>query len=147
MKLSSYALLTFTQILCGTYIVIVTFATMPMGLVNPATGVIDLVPRDTIRAATAWQMVCLACSRISAYSMYPLVVLVFLSKCIMLNSFLQRSCFSMFLRNDYHRLHVHAGMFIAVNSLVHTIFHFARWASQQELVLIVVTRPGVTGLE
>lgn len=50
-------------------------------------------------------MVFLALSRITAYSMYPLVVLAFLSKCTMLNSVLQRSCFSMFLRND-HRLHV-----------------------------------------
>jgi len=50
-------------------------------------------------------MVYLAFGRISAYAMYPLVVLSFLSKCTMLNSLLQRSCFSMFLRND-HRLHV-----------------------------------------
>jgi len=58
MQIDSYAFLILTQILCGIYVIVITFSTWPVGLVNPATGVIDIVPRETIEASTAEQ-VCL----------------------------------------------------------------------------------------
>ena len=74
------------QLLFAVYIVIVTFSYPPIGVRNPATNsIIDVNSEQNtadgyvnmngsqrpVVATNAWQMVCLAFSRTSAFSMYP----------------------------------------------------------------------------
>ena len=79
----------------------------------PEQGVI-LVNGDyrPVVAANTFQMICLAFSRASAFSSYPVLVLVYLSKCRALNSFLSNTAFSIYMFQDMHELHVYAGKYI-----------------------------------
>ncbi len=151
------------QLLCTIYILVMTFTYAGTlgsvgGLVNPATGtIIDqnsveltregviLVNGDyrPVVAANTFQMVCLAFSRVSAFSSYPVLVLVYLSKCCALCSFLSNTAFSIYMIQDMHELHVYAGKYIFVDGLIHTWFHFVRWWDQNNLYLLVDHRTGI----
>lgn len=94
---------------CVIYILVLTFSDYPLGLVNPPTGniidfnseentangVIQLATLRPVVAETPFQMLCLAISRMSAFSLYPAMVLVFFSKCKATLNFLESSPVSM----------------------------------------------------
>lgn len=97
-----------------------TFGTVG-DLVNPATGtIIDpnsiertqegviLVNGDyrPVVAANTFQMTCLAFSRASAFSSYPVLILVYLSKCRALASYLSNTAFATYMFQDMHELHI-----------------------------------------
>jgi len=106
--LSAFWTVKVCQLLCTIYILLMTFTYAGTlgnvgGLVNPATGtIIDPNSVERTRAGVilingdyrpvvadnTFQMVCLAFSRASAFSSYPVLVLVYLSKCRALASFL-----------------------------------------------------------
>jgi len=150
------------QLLCVVYILVLTFFEAPLGIVDPESGdIIDvssgkntengvIFVNGDYRAVVAQggrQKFCLAMSRMSAFSMYPVLVLVFLTKCKALHSVFSKTPLSMFLiLNDSHELHIYAGNFIIVDSIVHTYFHIMRWVEQKNVHLLWETRTGLSGL-
>ena len=153
------------QLLCAIYIIVVTFSHPPVGARDPITGnVIDVnSPENTaagviywrnaiyrpIVAQGHWQLFCLAISRMSAFSMYPPMVLIFITKCKTLINWLETTPASMWMLKDFHELHIYCGTYIAYDIFVHTLFHLLRYANQGNLYLVVDTslqRTGLTGL-
>ena len=145
------------QAFCVIYILVFTFSTPPVGMrdpttnniidvksaVNTANGVIDIVV-----AVGHWQMVCLAVSKASAFSMYPMLVVVFFTKMKATHCYLSRTPLSMYLGilNQAHEYHAHAGACIAFDVWIHTLFHLLRWASQGNLNLLWTSAAGLSGL-
>ncbi|KAL3776570.1 hypothetical protein ACHAW5_000334 [Stephanodiscus triporus] len=95
-----------------------------------------------------WQKACLAISRSSAFSMYPMFVVVFVTKMKATQCFLSRTPLSMYLGiiNQAHEYHAHAGAYLAFDVWVHTAFHLLRWASQGNLRLLWTSAAGLSGL-
>jgi hypothetical protein len=146
---------------CVIYILVLTFSLAPIGVVDPATrriidtrnatntanGVI-LINGDyrPIVAESQFQMFCLGVSRISAFSLYPMLVVVFLSKCRACQNFLSGTPVAMLTRWDAHELHAFAGQYIAFDVWLHTLFHLIRWGLQGNIHLLWTHITGVTGL-
>uniref|UniRef100_A0A7S4NI13 Ferric reductase NAD binding domain-containing protein n=1 Tax=Odontella aurita TaxID=265563 RepID=A0A7S4NI13_9STRA len=83
----------------------------------------------------------------SAFSLYPTMILVFLTKCKALHNILVKTPLSMFLiLNDSHELHNYAGRFIAVDVWIHTLFHILRWVDQRNVSLLWSHQSGLSGL-
>jgi len=94
----------------------------------------ELCPRSSICSENLLQVVMISFSRVSAYYMFPQLTLVFLTKCYKLVGSLQSSVLSIYLPfEDLHLIHVNAGLDIAKMSLVHTVFHVARWILRKEV--------------
>mmetsp|Transcript_23015 Transcript_23015/g.59033 ORF Transcript_23015/g.59033 Transcript_23015/m.59033 type:complete len:687 (-) Transcript_23015:117-2177(-) len=148
------------QLLCVIYILVLTFSDYPLGLVNPPTGniidfnseentangVIQLATLRPVVAETPFQMLCLAISRMSAFSLYPAMVLVFFSKCKATLNFLESSPVSMGMFKDIHELHIYCGHYIAFDVWVHTLFHLLRWGTHGNISLLWTSQTGITGL-
>ena len=66
-------------------------------------------------AQGGWQKFCLAISRMSAFSMYPMLVIVFFTKMKALQSFFSKTPFAMYFAmiEEGHDYHVYAGHYIA----------------------------------
>ena len=131
-----FLILKITQLTCSIYILILT-------LVNlngfKRAGVVE----------NQWQTFCLIMSKVSAFAMYPLLVVVFASKCRATLNFVTKTPLSLFipeLCTDSHTCHSYAGHFIAYSSCVHTIFHILRWIDQGKMLLLVNSTTGLTGL-
>jgi len=148
------------QLLCAIYILVLTFADAPLGLVDPKTGtIIDvnsventdkgviLVNGDyrAVVAQNTYQMLCLAVSRMSAFSMYPVMGLVFFTKCKALRNFLNNTPYSMYMIPDDHKLHIYAGKYIAFDVWIHVLFHLLRWIDQGNLPLLWESCAGISG--
>jgi ferric-chelate reductase len=74
------------------------------------------------------------------------LVFVYLSKLRATTSFIAQTPLAMFMYGDVHELHMYCGWTILVFSLIHTVFHLARWAEQGNLYLLFQHFSGVTGL-
>jgi ferric-chelate reductase len=155
----------FAQLLCGAYILIVTFTyagkLAPFGGArDPESGfIVDSTSEENtnagvvlwngdlraVVAATRAQMVLLGISRFSGFFMYPCLILVFLTKLRATGAFLSGTLFNMFLYQDMHRLHVYCGWVILFDSCVHMICHLSRWALQGNLRLLFQHTSGITG--
>ena len=57
-----------------------------------------------------------------------------------------RTPLSLFVYGDVHELHVYCGYTILYMSLIHTVFHLARWYEQGNLNLVYQHMSGITGL-
>ena len=158
-SLLQYKGLKLIQILCAFYVFLMTYV-VP-GLRDTETGLIldpqshDRTSRGLILvngterpivAATDLQVIFVGISRMSAWFMYPALVMVYVSKLRATTGFLQRTPLSMFLYTDLHELHIYCGWTILVCSLVHTAFHIFRWIDQGNLDLVYKHRSGITGL-
>ena len=154
---------TVAQILCVAYILVLTFSTPPVGLRDPATGdIVDAGSAENTEAGViyvngsyrpvvaegGWQKFCLFVSRSSAFSMYPMLVVVFVTKMKAAQCFLSRTPLSMYLGilNQAHVHHAHAGAYLAYDVWIHTAFHLLRWASQGNLRLLWTSAAGLSGL-
>jgi hypothetical protein len=154
---------TVAQVLCVIYILILTFSKPPVGIRDPITN--DIVDANSLEntnggviylngshrpvvAIGNWQKACLAISRASAFSMYPMLVVVFLTKMKATQCFLSRTPLSMYLTilNQAHEHHAHAGAYLAFDVWVHTLFHTLRWLSQGNLSLLWTSAAGLSGL-
>lgn len=145
------------QVLCVTYIVVLTFSSSPLGLVDPASGfIIDptnatataagLLGDRPVVASNHLQMACLAVSRMSAFSLYPVMILVFLSKCKATINFLEGTRLTLYMWHDMHALHIYCGHYIAFDVWVHTLFHLIRWGTAGNISLLWTHPTGVSGL-
>ncbi|KAL3806640.1 hypothetical protein ACHAXA_001896 [Cyclostephanos tholiformis] len=154
---------TVAQVLCVIYIVVLTISTPPAGMRDPNTN--DIVDPHNVTntndgliyvngsyrpvvAVGNWQKACLVISRASAFSMYPILVVVFITKMKATQCFLSRTPLSMYLGilNQAHEHHAHAGAYLAFDVWVHTAFHLLRWASQGNMSLLWTSAAGLSGL-
>ena len=100
------------QVLCVVYILVLTFSYAPLGLRDPATGdIIDASSQENtengvllvngafrpVVARGTYELVCLGMSRMSAFSMYPVMVLAFVSKCKATLNYIEKTPISMFM--------------------------------------------------
>ncbi|KAL7532054.1 hypothetical protein ACHAWF_003998 [Thalassiosira exigua] len=160
-KRPSFLAVKTAQLLCVVYILVLTFSFAPLGLRDPATkNIIDVgSPQNTedgvilvngdyrpVVARGTYELVCLGMSRMSAFSLYPVMVLAYLTKCKATLNCLEKTPLSMFKQMDDHKLHVYCGRFIAVDVWIHTLFHLLRWAHQGNLELLWTSRAGLSGL-
>ena len=152
------------QVVCVVYILILTFSLPPVGLVDPSSGfIIDpnnatntangsiLVNGDyrPVVAESPIEMFCLAMSRMSAFSLYPVIIAVFLSKCRATLNYLNGTPVAMFFMahcDSSHELHAFAGTVIAFDVWVHVLFHLIRWGLQGNVHLLWRHATGVSGL-
>ena len=155
------------QLLCVVYIVIYTYGGFDGATVRQAdTGfIVDPYSEErtqqgiilsknddgttterAIVATSTFQLVCLSLARITAFYMYPTLVLIFFSKLRATANFVAQTPFGMFLYDDWHDLHVFCGWSIFVNSVLHTVFHVIRYYDQGTMELMVTNRSGLSGL-
>ncbi|KAL7525609.1 hypothetical protein ACHAXR_002213, partial [Thalassiosira sp. AJA248-18] len=87
-------------------------------------------------------------SRMSAFSMYPMLVVVFVTKMKGLQSFFAKTPFAMYFSmiTEGHDYHVHAGRYIAYDVWLHAVFHLLRWFSQGNINLLWTSLAGQSGL-
>jgi len=168
-KSTRYKGLKMAQFLCAVYILLMTFRYYPNGLIDPsaplgqwrivdvwnsentAAGVIQLEgdpfgPKRAVVAKDRISLICLAISRISAFTMYPCIFLVFMTKCKATINFLMTTPFSLYMVHDQHELHSFCGKFLAIDVWVHTLFHCLRWGLQGNIDLLWTNIAGITGL-
>jgi hypothetical protein len=164
-----YKALKITQVICAIYILTLTFRYYPKGLIDPSApigqwriidvwnatntemGVIQLDgdPNGQKRAVVAKNRLCLiflAISRISAFTLYPPMFLIFMTKCKATINFLMRTPLSMFMTDDQHEFHSFCGKYIAYDVWVHTVFHLLRWGVQGNIDLLWTNPTGISGL-
>jgi hypothetical protein len=139
------------QVICVAYIVILTLSVPLVGesVPNPEPGMIYLnkSPRP-VEAVGNWQEICLVLSRASAFSMYPMLVVVFVTKMKATLLYLSSTPLSMYLGilKQAHEHHAHAGAWLAFDVWIHTLFHVLRWWDQGNLRLLWTSRAGLSGL-
>ena len=107
-----------------------------------------ILTRGSERAIVAdsdLQMFCLGITRISAFFMYPSLVLVFTTKFRATMEMIMQSPLSMFTYDDLHELHIWCGWVVVIDGALHTLFHIIRWADQGNLELIFHHRSGISG--
>jgi hypothetical protein len=151
------------QVFCVIYVLVFMFSAPPVGIRDPATN--DIIDVDSaentanglirvngsyrpVVAVGYWQKACLVVSRASAFSMYPMLVVVFVTKMKATHCYLSRTPISMYLGilNQAHEYHAHAGACIAFDVWIHALFHLLRWASQGNLNLLWTSAAGLSGL-
>ncbi|CAB9527003.1 NADPH oxidase 4 [Seminavis robusta] len=154
------------QLALGVYITIATFVptgtfsdwggfvTASVGyIIDPASeertqeGVI--LTRGALRAVVAtndFQMACVAITRFTAFFMYPALILVFFTKFRFTMTLLSATPLVLWINQDLHDLHSYCGWVIAVDGILHTIFHVGRWADQGNLSLLIHHWSGSSGV-
>lgn len=137
--------------LCVVFIMITTFTPEPLGLVSSdceCSGIDRCIcPRETVEALTFFQMFCLANSRVAAYSLYPLYLILYLSMCRNLKAWLQHTFFSECVPfTTSHCLHEWSGTLVGVVIFWHGLWHLIRWGVQGNMRLLIETQTGITGL-
>ena len=136
LKDQKFLFLKTAQLVCSSYILILTL--MNLNGFRRA-GMIE----------NKWQTFCLIMSKLSAFAMHPLLVVVFTSKCRATLNFVNKTPLSLFIPEfctDSHTCHSYAGRSIAYFSCVHAIFHLLRWIDQGKMLLLVNSTTGLTGL-
>ena len=139
------------QVFCVIYVLVVMFSTPPVvnSAENTANGVVYVNGSSRpVVSVGHWQKACLVVSRVSAFSMYPMLVVVFVTKMKATHCYLSRTPLSMYLGilNQAHEYHAHAGACIVFDVWIHTLFHLLRWSSQGNLNLLWTSAAGLSGL-
>jgi len=96
-------------------------------------------------AITPFQQACFLLAKISAWYMYPPLVVVFVSKFRATGSFVAHTPISMYLPTNLHQLHVYCGSAVFYASLIHTVCHIMRWFAQEHIELLFNNRSGLSG--
>jgi len=103
-----------------------------------SSGDIVLCPRFTICSENWRDVIFLLFSRLSAYWMFPHLVLIFFTKSYKVIQKLEVSVVSIYIpMEDLHDIHTSSGYQIAAMAVVHTAFHIIRWIVRSEAMLIV----------
>lgn len=151
-SLGLYTLVGFFMLFCAVYIIIKTFTPSPTGLLSrdcPCEKGLEqcICARETIEALTPFQIFCLFNSRVSAYMLYPLYMLLFLTMARNLRAFLQYTIVAEYIPlTSLHHLHAWAGTWVGVGITWHGLFHIIRWGVQDNWQFLVRNQTGLTGL-
>ena len=108
---------------------ICTYLNLILIITTFSLNILQLQYRPVV-AIGAGQLFCLAMSRMSAFSLYPPMILVFLTKCKACIDRLNKTPFSMHMTKDNHELHTYCGRYIAFDVWIHTFFHLLRFGLQ-----------------
>lgn len=128
------------------------FTPVPYGMLDsecPCQGISHCVCiRSTICAFNIGEIILLLIARLSAFGMYPLLMLIFLTKCNNIRAFLNNSFLAeLFPFYDVHNFHTRFGRWIFILSLIHTVAHVIRWSLQEDKISLLVDHvTGWTGL-
>lgn len=139
------------MVFCTIFTAVQTFAPEPRGALSAdcACRGIDrcICPRETVEALTFFEMFALANSRIAAYFLYPLYLIMFLSMTRNLKAWLQHTfiveCVPL---TSLHSLHIWAGTLIGVIIFWHALWHLIRWGVQGNLRYLIDSPTGITGM-
>ena len=164
-----YTALKIVSILLGVYIAVYSYAPVGTfgntgGFVSPNGYIVGSSEANELNCKPAWygniytrgscrpilavndlQMLCLGVTRVSAFFMYPSLVLVFTTKLRATMEVVMKSPLSLFTYDDLHELHVFTGWVVVFDGIVHTIFHIIRWSNQGTMNLMFDTRTGISG--
>lgn len=141
----------FFMAFCVVWIVIRTFTPSPVGALSencPCENGLQqcICARETIEALTPFQLFCLANSRISAYLLYPLYLIMYLSMARNVRTWLMQTVVSEFVPlTSAHHLHNWAGTCIGVGIVWHGVWHIIRWSTQGNLHFLFDHQTGLTG--
>lgn len=107
----------------------------------------DFGPRKTMIVEDSYNAVFLAISRITAYMMYPCIILVFVSKAHCLRTWLWTTMARLYLPyfERLHAVHECTGWFCFGLTWLHAVFHVIRWARLEHLDMLFNTQTGRTG--
>lgn len=151
--LGMYGVVGFFMLFCAVYILIRTFSPAPIGALSdecPCSGGIEwcICARPTVDALTPFQLFCLANSRLAAYTLYPLYIIMFLSMARNLLAWLQHTVIAEYVPlTSLHYLHSWAGTWIGIVIMWHGLWHMIRWGVQGNLRnLLFDNQTGLTGL-
>lgn len=143
------------MIFCCFYVIIKVFTPIPMGLLSTECELCQhesspkycICIRETIMASTWIELFCIANSRITAYLLYPLYILLNLTMARNLRSKLQHTIIVEYIPlTKAHHLHKWCGTIVGVGIIWHSIWHIIRWSIQGNLYLLLNHRTGITGL-
>ncbi len=145
-KKTSFQLVKLLQVICGicSLIPFMNFNGSDDGTINETSGSTNA--RLVTKTNDTYELALLIVARYSAFSMYPVVILVMFTKYRATYAFFNTTAFSVFLTQKSHALHVYCGWYIMIGSIVHTISHCLRWINQGNIQLLYTNRSAITGL-
>ena len=109
-------------------------------------GTVSFCPRPAICSEGWAQFWLIVAARLSAFAMYPSLLLVFLSKCHAALRFLSRTFVAELLPLSHlHGLHTFHGLVFANLALFHTVTHLVRWGLRGEIGPFLGRWVGATG--
>ena len=97
-------------------------------------GTVSCCPKPALCSEGWAQFWLLVAARLSAFAMYPSLLLVFLSKCHAALRFLSRTFVAELLPLSHlHDMHTFHGLVFASLALLHTVVHLVRWGLRGEI--------------
>ena len=110
-------------------------------------GTVTCCPKPSLCSEGWAQFWLLVAARLSAFAMYPSLLLVFFSKCHATLRFLSRSFVAELLSFAHlHSMHTVQGATLAGLALLHTLVHLVRWGLRGELATHCGGWAGMSGL-
>ena len=117
------------------------------GATTWVNGTLTCCPKPSLCAEGWVQFWLLVAARLSAFAMYPSLLLVFLSKCHATMRFLSRSFVAELVPLSHlHGTHTFQGIVLASLALLHTLVHLVRWGLREELRTFCGSWAGLSGL-
>lgn len=121
-------------------------STFSPGLVNTTYDGLRLCPRPTICSESTAQVWWLALSRGTAYWMFPVLGVVFVTKLRAFNTLLSSTVVTLWIPlGDLHDMHTRVGNTIGWATFLHTLGHVVRWADREELATRLSDQVGLSG--
>ena len=109
-------------------------------------GKVSCCPKPALCSEGWAQFWLLVAARLSAFAMYPSLLLVFLSKCHAALRFLSRTFVSELLPLSHlHDMHTFHGLVFASLALCHTVVHLVRWGLRGEIDNLLGRWTGTSG--
>ena len=109
-------------------------------------GKISCCPKPALCSEGWAQFWLLVAARLSAFAMYPSLLLVFLSKCHAVLRFLSRTFVAEILPISHlHDMHTFHGLVFASLALCHTVVHLVRWGLRGEIDNLLGRWTGMSG--
>ena len=110
-------------------------------------GTLTCCPKPALCSEGWAQFWLLVAARLSAFAMYPSLLLIFFSKCHASLRFLSRSFVAELLPFAHlHSMHTVQGAILAGLALFHTLVHLVRWGLRGELATYCGRWAGMSGL-
>jgi len=117
------------------------------GVTTWVNGTLMCCPKPSLCSEGWAQFWLLVAARLSAFAMYPSLLLVFFSKCHASLRFLSRSFVAELLPFAHlHSMHTVQGVAFASLALLHTFVHLVRWGLRGELAIHCGLWAGMSGL-
>lgn len=136
------------------YCLVTSLAPAPYGVLEPSSIVpcVEglswcICPRVAVCATSIREMVFLVIARGSIYTVYPYIMLLFLTKARHVTAYLQRNIYSIYFNfEDTHHMHRLGGTIVEITTWIHVLFHLIRWGIRGDIGLLTSHITGQTGL-